>query len=104
MPKGQSGTYLDRSENDSTGKSLSGVLIFASTNPQYAKRLSIELPVQYMKISSLEHEENMLCKQIVCFCFDIQNNLCAQHVLPMFSQCFLHVLSLEFSCTELVIQ
>ena len=30
----------------------------------------------------------MLCTQIV-FCFDIQNNLCRQHVL-----------SLEFSCTE----
>ena len=36
----------------------------------------------------------MLCTQIVfCFCFDIQNNLCTQHFL-----------SLEFSCTELVIQ
>ena len=32
--------------------------------------------------------QNMLCKQIVfCFCFDIKNNLCAQHVLPMFSPC-----------------
>ena len=45
----------------------------------------------------------MLCTKIG-FCFDIQNNLSAQHVLPMFSQCSLHVLSLEFSCTELVIQ
>ena len=41
------------------GKSFSGVLILASTNPQYDKRLSIELPVQYMKIPSLEHGENM---------------------------------------------
>ena len=64
-----------------TGKSFSEALLFA------------------------EHEENMLCTKIVsCFCFDIQNNLCAQHVLLMFSQCSLHVLSLEFSCTELVIQ
>ena len=39
----------------STGKSFSEVLIFASTNPQYDKRLSIELPVQYMKIPSSEH-------------------------------------------------
>ena len=38
--------------------------------------------------------QNMLCTNIVfCFCFDIQNNLCTQHVL-----------SLEFSCTELGIQ
>ena len=38
--------------------------------------------------------QNILCTQIVfCFCFDIQNNLCTQHVL-----------SLEFSCTELVTQ
>ena len=29
-----------------TGKSFSEVLILASTNPQYDKRLSIELPVQ----------------------------------------------------------
>ena len=46
-----------------TGKYFSEVLILASTNPQYDKRLFIELPVQYMKIPSLEHggehEENM---------------------------------------------
>ena len=43
-----------------TGKSFSEVLILASTNPQYDKRLSSELPVQYMKIPSSEHGENML--------------------------------------------
>jgi hypothetical protein len=73
--------------------SFSEALIFASINPQYDDRLFIELQVQYMKIPSSEHGENMLCREIV---FDIQNNLCTQHVLP-------HVLSLEFSCTELVI-
>ena len=68
-----------------TGKSLSEALIFATTNPQYDHRFFIELQVQYMKIPSSEHGENMLCTQIVfCFCFDIQNNLCTQHVLPMF--------------------
>jgi hypothetical protein len=45
-----------------TGKSLSEALIFASTNPQYD---DIELHVQYMKISSSEHGENMLCTQIL---------------------------------------
>ena len=48
-----------------TGKSFSEVLILASTNPQYDKRLSIELPVQCMKIPSSEHCQNMLCTQIV---------------------------------------
>ena len=44
-----------------TGKSLLEVLILVSTNPQYDKRLFIELRVQYMKIASSEHDENMLC-------------------------------------------
>ena len=42
-----------------TGKSLSEALIFASINPQYDDRLFIELRVQYMKITSSEHGENM---------------------------------------------
>ena len=45
-----------------TGKSLSEALIFASTNPQYDDILFIELQVQYMKISSLEHVLPMFCK------------------------------------------
>ena len=58
----------------STGKSFSEALNLASTKP-YDKRLSIELPVQYMKTTSSEHQEKILCTQIVfCFCFDIQNN------------------------------
>ena len=35
-----------------TGKSLSEALILVSINPQYDKRLFIDLPVQYMKITS----------------------------------------------------
>ncbi len=42
-----------------TGKSLSDNLILASTNPQYDDRLFMDLPVQYMKTTSSEHEENM---------------------------------------------
>ena len=38
-----------------TGKSFSEALILASNNPQYDKRLFIELQVQYMKIASSEH-------------------------------------------------
>ena len=77
-----------------TGKSFSEALILVSANPQHDKRLFIELRVQYMKIPSSEHVENMLFTQIVFFfCFDIHNNLWTQHVL-----------SLELLCTELVIQ
>ena len=66
-----------------TGKSLSKAFILTSTNPQYDDRLFIEFQVQCMKITSPEHGETMLCTQVV-FCFDIQNNLCTEHVLPMF--------------------
>ena len=44
-----------------TGKSISEALILASTNPQYDRRFYIELQVQYMKIASSEHAQNMLC-------------------------------------------
>ena len=59
-----------------TGKSLSEAFILTPTNPQYDKRLFIDLPVQYMKTTSSEHGKNMLCTEID---FDIQNNLCTQH-------------------------
>jgi hypothetical protein len=36
-----------------------------STNPQYDKRLFIDLPVHYMKTTSSENVK--LCTQIVCF-------------------------------------
>ena len=39
-----------------TGKSFSEALILASTNPQYDKRLFIELQVQYMKILEIVGE------------------------------------------------
>ena len=72
--------------NSITGKSFSEALILASTNPQYDKRLFIDLPLQYMKTTSSEHV-------VYINCFFVQNNLCTKHVL-----------SLQFSCTELVIQ
>ena len=55
-----------------TGKSLSEAFILTSTDPQYDKRLFIDLPVQYIKTTSSEHGENMLCTQSVFFY--IQNN------------------------------
>ena len=63
------------SKINSTGKSLSEALIFASTNPQYDNRLSIELQIQCMKLPS---------SNLGRTCSDIQNNFCTQHVLPMF--------------------
>ena len=39
----------------SVGRSMSEALILAATNPQYDKRLFMDLPVQYMKTTSLEH-------------------------------------------------
>ena len=44
-----------------TGKSFSEALILASTNPQYDKRVFMELRVQYIKIGSSELAENILC-------------------------------------------
>ena len=67
----------------STGKSFSEALNLASTKP-YDKRLSIELPVQYMKIPSSEHCQNKLCTQIALNVKTKKNNLCTQNVLSMF--------------------
>ena len=50
---------------DGTGKSLSEVLIYLSTNPQYDNRLFNDLQVQYEKITRAEHVKNMLFTQIV---------------------------------------
>ena len=46
-----------------TGNSFSEALIFASTNPQYDKRLFIELQVQYMKIASSEYVVFINCSE-----------------------------------------
>ena len=67
-----------------TGKSLSEALILRSSNPQYDKRLFIDLQVQYMKTTSSEHGENMLCTNIVLNVkTKTKNNLCTKHVLSL---------------------
>ena len=71
------------------------IFVRSSYFPQYDDRLFIELQVQYMKISSSEHGENMLCTEIV---FDIQNNFCTQHVLPIF--CKKKCSWQRFTCTK----
>ena len=77
----------------STGKSLSEALIFASTNPQYDNILFIELPVQYMKIPSSNLGRTCCVQKL----FWISETISVHN---MFSQGF----SLEFSWIELVIQ
>ena len=46
-----------------TGKSLSEAFILTSTNPQYDKRLFIDLPVQYVKTTSSEHVVYINCSE-----------------------------------------
>ena len=80
---------------------MSEALIFASTNPQYDNRLFIELPVQYMKIPSSEHEENIE-RTWVEHVVHINCSECQKQFLD--TTCSPHILSLEFSCFEFVIQ
>ena len=61
-----------------TGKSLSEALILTHN---MTTECFTELQVQYMKIPSSEHGENMLCTKIV---FGIENNLCVQLVIFMY--------------------
>ena len=71
-----------------TSKSFSEALILAST--QYDKSLFIDLQVQYIKVISPEHFLYINCSE----CQNkTKQNTCTQHVL-----------SLQFSCSELVIQ
>jgi hypothetical protein len=51
----------------STGKSLSGALIFASTNSKYDDRLFIDLRVQYIKIARSEHVVHTTCSELAIF-------------------------------------
>ena len=50
-----------------SGKSFSEALILASTNPQYDKRLFIDLPVQNMKTTSSEHVVYINCFIVLTF-------------------------------------
>ena len=74
-----------------TGKSFSEALILASTNPQYHKRLFIELPVQHMKTTSAEHGKNMFCD-------------CSFHVLNLLSYCGLIDAKIRASDKDLPVQ
>ena len=63
----------------STGKSFSEAFILPSINPQYDKRLFIELQVQYLKIASSEHAQNMLRT-----CSEHAQNICVHKLFFVF--------------------
>ena len=52
-------------------QSLSEAFILTSTNPQYGKRLSIDLPVQYMKTTSSEHVVYTIVLNVKTICVRI---------------------------------
>ena len=79
-----------------TGKSLLVALIFASTNPQYDKRLFIDLPVQYMKTTSSEHVVYINCSE----CQKIKKTICVHN---MFWAWNFHVLNWWFKEQSVVI-
>ena len=58
-------------KNYYAGKSVPDVLILETVNPQYDERLFIEFPEKYKFTTCCIHN---------FFCFDIQTNICTQHV------------------------
>ena len=65
-----------------TGESFSEALIFASTNnPQYDKRLFIELKVQLMKITSSEHVVYINCFRFVWNSEQFMYTTCSELVI-----------------------
>jgi hypothetical protein len=71
-----------------TGKSFSEAVILALTNPQYDKRLFIELRVQYIKITNSEHVVYINC---VLFFFlhseQFMYTSCSELVIFMYWTC-----------------
>ena len=77
---------VKNSEEFFTGKSFSEALILASTNPQYNKRLFIELRVQYMKITSSEPVVYINCSECQSKSKNKQfmNTTCSELVIFMY--------------------
>ena len=69
--------------------------ILASTNPQYDKRLFIELQVAIAISEHAQKSEHVVYKN----CSECQNKK-----QFMYTTCSELVLSLQFSCTDLIIQ
>ena len=67
-----------------TGKSLSEAFILTSTNPQYDKRLFIDLPVQYIKLQA-QNMGRTCCAHKLVFVFALTFRTIYAH--NMFSPC-----------------
>ena len=77
--------WYERSENgviicqlngcQNTGKSFLEALFLASTNPQYDKRLFIDLPVEYIKTTSSEHVVHINCAFVLTFRMIYEHNM-----------------------------
>ena len=65
------------SDDEVTGKSCLEALILALVNPQYDNRLFIEFPEKYKF-------RTCCVRKLFFFCFDIQSNICTQHVLNLY--------------------
>ena len=57
---------------------MSEALILESVNPQYDERLFIDFQEKYKFTTCCVQ------KLFFCFCFDIQNNICTQHVVNLY--------------------
>ena len=87
---------------------MSEALILESVNPQYDERLFIDFQEKY-KFTTCSVQELFFC-----FCFDIQNNICTQHVLNLYfsgnsmnnlsSYCGLTNSRMRVSDTDLLVQ
>ena len=64
---------------------MSEVLILELTDPNYDKRLFIDLTLQYMKTTSSEHVVYINCFE--CQNKNKKNNFCTQHVLNLYFSC-----------------
>ena len=71
---------------------MSEALILAATNPQYDKRLFIDLPVQYMKTTSLEHV-------VYANCFFFFLNLHSEQF--MYTTCSELVIFMYWTCNSI---
>ena len=84
--------FLTFSSSRGTGKSLSEEFILISTNPHFDKTLFLIYLFNTWKLQA-QNMGRTCCAQKLFYCFDIQNNLCTRHVLPMFWACSFHVLN-----------
>ena len=57
---------------------MSKALILESVNPQYDERLFIDFQ------EKCKFTKMCVQKLFFCFCFDIQNNICTQHVVSLY--------------------